>query len=208
MSFVENTRKPIGLGGKMMVAAMNIGHGALADWGFEFLHIPADASVLDCGCGGGANLKKLTEKCPDGMVRGIDYSEVSVQTSQKKNQSAIQAGKCEVLQANVMKLPFKEQQFDLVTAFETIYFWQDLSRSFAEIYRVLKPGGMFFICNESSGDTDKDDKWMEKIEGMTIYKDVQLQEILKTTGFQDIQIHKNQKGWLCMTAEKMIVDEA
>ena len=49
---------------------------------------------------------------------------------------------------------------------------------------------------------------MEKIEGMTIYKDVQLQEILETAGFQDIQTHKNQKGWLCMAAEKMIVDEA
>ena len=56
MSFFENTRKPTGLGGKVMVSMMNLGHRALADWGFPFLDIAADAAVLDCGCGGGANI--------------------------------------------------------------------------------------------------------------------------------------------------------
>lgn len=31
MSFFENTRKPEGLGGKLMLAMMNVGHRALAD---------------------------------------------------------------------------------------------------------------------------------------------------------------------------------
>ena len=30
MSFFENTRKPVGFGGKLMVAMMNVGHGAVA----------------------------------------------------------------------------------------------------------------------------------------------------------------------------------
>ena len=37
MSFFENTRKPVGLGGKLMVNMMNIGHHALAEWGMSFL---------------------------------------------------------------------------------------------------------------------------------------------------------------------------
>lgn len=36
MSFFENTRKPVGLGGKLMVAMMNLGHGPVARWGFDF----------------------------------------------------------------------------------------------------------------------------------------------------------------------------
>ena len=64
MSFFENTRKPVGFGGKIMVAMMNSGHGAMADWGFRFIRISENAAVLDCGCGGGANIKKLLEKCP------------------------------------------------------------------------------------------------------------------------------------------------
>ena len=32
MSFFENTRKPVGLGGKLMVATMNLGHSPMARW--------------------------------------------------------------------------------------------------------------------------------------------------------------------------------
>ena len=74
MSFFENTRKPVGLGGKLMVAMMNLGHTPVATWGLEFLHLSPDAKVLDCGCGGGANIKRLLKKCPEGIVKGIDYS--------------------------------------------------------------------------------------------------------------------------------------
>lgn len=38
MSFFENTKKPESLGGKIMVAMMNSGHGKLADWGMSFLN--------------------------------------------------------------------------------------------------------------------------------------------------------------------------
>ena len=55
MSFFENTRKPVGLGGKIMVAMMNLGHSPVARWGLQFLNAAPDAKVLDCGCGGGAN---------------------------------------------------------------------------------------------------------------------------------------------------------
>ena len=63
MSFFENTRKPVGLGGKIMVAMMNFGHSAMAEWGLRFLQPAPDAMVLDCGCGGGANIKTLLKLC-------------------------------------------------------------------------------------------------------------------------------------------------
>ena len=202
MSFFENTRKPVGFGGKIMVAMMNSGHGAMADWGFEHITFPADAAVLDAGCGGGANIKKLLEKCPQGCVKGIDYSEVSVEKSRKVNAKAIAEGRCEVLQASVAQLPFTEDTFDLVTAFETIYFWPGLTDCFREVYRVMKPGGTFFICNESNGETTKDDKWVEKIGGMTIYNAAQILTALNQAGFTDAKADKNSKGWICVTARK------
>ena len=70
-----------------------------------------------------------------------------------------------------------------------------------DLERVLKPGGTFLICNESSGDTDKDEKWTEIIGGMTIYKDVELKAYLEQVGFYEVQIHK-KKSWLCITARK------
>ena len=202
MSFFENTRKPAGLGGKVMVTMMNLGHRPLADWGFQFLRVDKSAAVLDCGCGGGANIRALLKKCPEGMVKGIDYSPVSVEKTRKLNEDAIQAGRCAVMQGSVMDMLFAASQFDAVTAFETVYFWPDLLQGFREIYRVLKPSGMFLICNECGGDNAQDEKWTEKIDGMTIYKDTELQGFLEQAGFHDIQIHKHPKGWLCVTAQK------
>lgn len=82
MSFFENTRKPTGFGGKLMVLMMNVGHRALSGWGLRFLKLAPDAKVLDCGCGGGANIRTLLKKCPKGIVKGIDYSAVSAEQAQ------------------------------------------------------------------------------------------------------------------------------
>lgn len=201
MSFFENTRKPIGLGGKIMVTMMNLGHSPVARWGLRFLELTPDAKVLDCGCGGGANIKRLLKKCPQGVVKGIDYSPVSVEKSKRVNETAVTKGRCTVLRASVAELPFESEQFDAVTAFETVYFWPDLPQCFREIWRVLKSGGTFLICNESNGDTDKDEKWTEIIGGMTIYKDIELKSCLEQAGFFDVQIYK-KKTWLCVTARK------
>lgn len=208
MSFFENTRRPKGLGGKVMVDMMNLGHRALAEWGMRFLDVSADARVLDCGCGGGANIRALLKKCSQGIVKGIDYSPVSVKKARWLNQAAIQEGRCVVWQGSVEHIIFAKDWFDVVTAFETVYFWPDLPRCFREVYRVLKPGGTFLICNECGGDNAGDEKWTEKIGGMTIYMDVELKAYLEQAGFRNIQVHKNERGWLCITARKPMKSEA
>ena len=161
-----------------------------------------DAKVLDCGCGGGANIKRLLKKCPQGIVKGIDYSPVSVEKSQKVNRGRHSGGALHRAgKAAWRDMIFAKDWFDAVTAFETVYFWPDLPQCFREVYRVLKPGGTLLICNESNGDTDKDEKWTEIIGGMTIYKDAELKTYLEQAGFHDVQIHK-KKSWLCITAWK------
>ena len=69
MSFFENTRDPKGFGGRLMVTMMNLAHTPVALWGLHFLHLAPDAKVLDCGCGGGANIKRLLKRCPRGIVK-------------------------------------------------------------------------------------------------------------------------------------------
>ena len=202
MSFFENTRKPTGFGGKVMVAMMNVGHSAVARWGLQFLELAPDAKVLDCGCGGGASMKRLLKKCPQGIVKGIDYSPVSVEKTKKVNETAIAEGRCAVFQGSVEHMNFTDASFDVVTAFETVYFWPGLPKCFQEVYRVLKPGGIFLICNESNGDTDKDEKWTVIIGGMTIYSGDELKTFLENAGFCNVQIHKHKMGWLCVTGQK------
>ena len=169
--------------------------------GLRFLLLSADAKVLDCGCGGGANIRTLLKKCPQGIVKGVDISDVSVTTARRVNRSAIADGRCAVWQGSVDELIFAADWFDAVTAFETVYFWPDLPKSFREIRRVLRPGGTLLICNECSGDAPGDEAWTKKIAGMRIYPAAELQRLLEQAGFRRIQIHKTSR-WLCLTAQK------
>ena len=149
--FFNNTAKPEGTLGKLMVSGMNSGHAALAAWGSQFVDVSPTARVLDVGCGGGGNICSYLMRCDGGRVDGIDYSEVSVSAAQRLNARAIDEGRCRIMCADVDAIPFDDEAYDLVTAFETIYFWPDLEHAFSEIARVLAPGGRFLVVNESTG---------------------------------------------------------
>ena len=203
MNFFENTRKPQGFGGKLMTKMMNSGHARVSQWGFSNISAEPDAKVLDVGCGGGANIAIWLDKCRNGHVTGLDYSEISVAESQKLNIAAIKQGKCRVLQGDVSSIPFSDEVFDYVSAFETVYFWPGLKKCFSEVNRVLKSGGTFLICNESDGTNASDEKWTKIIGGMKIYNRDQLVAALKEAGFTEIKTYINaKKHWMCIAATK------
>ena len=200
----SNTRKPEGFFGKMMVNGMNGGgHAQMANWALSSVQIKEDGQILDIGCGGGANIARLLQRAPKGVVQGIDYSSVSVAKSSKVNAKAIAEGRCKVQEASVVKLPFGESTFDLITAFETIYFWPDIEHCFGEVKRVLKPGGQFVIVNESDGSGPMDARWESLIEGMHTYKPEEIRLHLTNAGFKAINIKKDETNhWLMVTAKK------
>ena len=161
------------------------------------------STMPDIGCGGGANIARLLQRTFQGTVTGIDFSPVSVRKSTKVNAKAIQEGRCKVLEGNVANLPFAEGSFDVVTAFETIYFWPDIEHCFNEVKKVLKPGGQFVIVNESDGSGEMDAKWESMIEGMHTYTPEEIRHHLTNVGFRDLNITVNEeKRWLCATARK------
>ena len=203
MSFFQNTCKPKGIGGKIMVHMMNTGHSSMAEWGCTHMEIQSDNVCLDIGCGGGANVRKLLEKSPYGRVVGIDHSEISVEKSKKINKAGIESKRCEILQGDVMKLPFRGETFDVITAFETIYFWPDISEAFKKVYKILKIGGTFMICNESNGENPKDEKWTKIIQGMKIYNSEQIEKSLEDAGFRGVKVDKTKKGWICVVVKKL-----
>lgn len=201
--FVSQTRKPEGLLGKLMVDGMNSGHSKLADWGMTHLEgIPAE-SIADLGCGGGRNAAELLKRYPQSKLTALDYSETSVKKTRETNKDTVAAGRCSVVQGSVTELPFEDGCFDLATAFETVYFWPGPEKSFAEVYRVLRPGGTFLICNESDG-TDATSLRFEKIiDGMKCYTAEQLAEALKAVGFSGVRAdHEPSRPWITVLAEK------
>ena len=201
--FVNQTRKPEGFLGKMMVNGMNGGHAKLADWGMTHLDGIAPADIAELGCGGGRNTKELLKRYPKAKITALDYSPVSVEKAKTLNKDMIAAGRCDVICGNVAELPFKEGAFDLATAFETVYFWPGLEHCFAQVYRVLKPGGAFMICNESDGTDETSKKYEKIIDGMKCYTIEELSAALTAAGFSDVKSDRyNGRPWITVIARK------
>lgn len=200
----RNARKPEGLGGRLILTRMNRGgHADLSEWGFSLFPDVCCGCALDVGCGGGANVKRLLKRFDGAKVCGLDHSDVSVAKTLRHNRGAVKDGRCEVALGDVTAMPYADGVFDVVTAFETVYFWQPIGRAFAEIFRVLKEGGVFMICNDADGETSDWDEIEKQIGDMKVYTAAQLQNELERAGFNNIDVHRRSgTSCLCVIARK------
>lgn len=202
-SFVSQTRKPEGFLGKMMLSGMNSGHAMLADWGFSLLPKITPSKALDLGCGGGRNAGELLIKYPDIYVTAVDYSDLSVAKAREYNRDMIVSGRCTVQQGDVSDLHLPEENYDLATAFETIYFWPGLEKCFRQVAKVVKPGGYFLICNESDGKDATGLKFEKIIDGMKCHTAEEIESALKNAGFSKVKsVHHKSKPWITVIARK------
>jgi len=141
-------QKPRGWLGRFVLRNMNSRHSKVTDWGLGHVRIEPHYTILDVGCGGGRTLCKLAGVATQGKAYGVDYSEESVAIRKRTNAAWIAMDRVEVQHGSVSQLPFPEGMFDLVTAFETHFWWPNLPTDMREICRVLKPGGWLVVIAE------------------------------------------------------------
>lgn len=104
--------------------------------------LPAQARVLDAGCGTGlltlALLKVLDQPL---RVTAIDLSSSSLATARRavaENSGRTQSVR--FAQANLLQLPFADDSFDLIMT-SGVLEYVPLSAGFGELARVMRPGG-------------------------------------------------------------------
>ena len=102
--FCNQTRKPEGFLGKLMVNGMNSGHAKLADWGMSVMNGISASHIAELGCGGGRNARELLERYPQATLAALDYSEVSVAKTKKRIRK--QLGQADARSFREMFLPF------------------------------------------------------------------------------------------------------
>lgn len=152
-------------------------------WTIELLNIVHGERVLELGCGAGYAMKLILDQTSAEQVVGVDISPTIIRSAAFRNKNSLNAKKAQLVQANVNSLPFKDGIFDRVFSIHTIYFWDDLSETLSEIYRVLTPGGSFVI-------TLCDGKDNEVWEGIRSMMEVRLIPFAKEIGFLNISMLK------------------
>ncbi|GIN84521.1 SAM-dependent methyltransferase [Heyndrickxia sporothermodurans] len=191
---IEQAKNPNGGIGSVMLRIMNSAHLGLNNWALNKLSIKENAVILDIGCGGGKTIQLLSKKNTTAKIFGIDYSDQAIIDSTRTNRQDVERGKVKICKANVLAIPFSDQTFDIITAFQTHYFWPDLEKAVMEAYRVLKQDGSFFIISE-----------IYKINyHMESYKTPEeLKQLFKSIGFQSVKFYEDTfKGWLCVEGKK------
>ncbi len=202
--YYSRGRHPKGFWGRRVLKEMNSQrHAALPEWVLSELEIEKSRRILDVGCGGGANVARLLEKFPESHVTGLDISTLALDISHEFNYRAYKDGRCLIIGGNAMQMPLAKEIFDIITAFETIYYWSSLDYGFIELFRLLKPGGTLVIANERDGLLPEDEVIYKAVGTMRIYHPEEIEQSLAEAGFINIQTHKDEKRhFIYFTATK------
>ena len=202
---IKQCPKPTGELGCHVASEMNSHHEELWRWGLSFIDIKDNMSILDIGCGGGKAINIMASLSKAKKITGIDYSEDMVQFASNVNRNLINQGLVEITHGDVSSLSFSSDTFDLITAFETYYFWPSLIDNFKEVRRVLKPGGIFLLVNEAY----KDEKFEErnsslaKIINMRYNTPEELTGFLIESGFDSVDNYTiPEKNWITSVSTK------
>ncbi len=102
--------------------------------------------ALDIGTGTGKVLKTLKDKYPNGNYYGIDISKEMMSKIDPSLGFNLSVSKIENLAS------FEDNFFDIVTARMVLHHSEDLEKASKEVYRVLKPGGKFIVCEGNPPD--------------------------------------------------------
>jgi SAM-dependent methyltransferase len=99
------------------------------------LPLPANASVLDAGCGSGRTLEELS---PYGDVYGIELDPGAADVARARGRGEVQIGRLEAL-------PWEDGRFDLITCLDVIEHTPDDRVTLRELRRVSRPGGFLLV---------------------------------------------------------------
>jgi len=99
------------------------------------LGLPANARLLDAGCGSGRFMVELAQL---GNVTGVELSDTSVALARERQLGEIVAG-------SVLEMPFADDSFDLAVSLDVIEHLEDDLAALRELRRVVAPGGALLV---------------------------------------------------------------
>jgi ubiquinone/menaquinone biosynthesis C-methylase UbiE len=140
------------IAGEEVIKAYDISMRCLRDKGL----LQTDSilgSRLDLGCaleigpGPGYGGLEWLKKTQDTTLKGLDISKLMTALAMKNARDYGLADRAEYFTGDASRIPFRSGCFDAVFSTNSLHEWSRPREIFNEIYRVLRPGGKYFISD-------------------------------------------------------------
>jgi ubiquinone/menaquinone biosynthesis C-methylase UbiE len=156
----------------------------------ELLDVQPDDHILEIGFGPGSLIQMLASHAARGFVAGVDHSEIIVKQATRRNEAFVRAGRVEVKEGSVSKLPFPDDRFTKVCAVNSFHLWPSPEADVQEVRRVMKRGGLLLLSLRMKH--PRQHRFMPP--GFTEGEIEQVGDMLERVGFRDIRKEVRRLG--------------
>jgi len=185
-SLSDQYRCPSGDMGKYVGKKMDELNYEQNEWVLSLMEIKASDRVLEIGFGTGKTLAKANLLAMHGHVSGVEISDTMLAEAKILLNDSIVEGKADLHKADAASLPFENNSFDKIFSVHVVYFWDNLDRVCAELFRVAKVNALvaiYYVSPILSPTTSYHDYTTEDIE-----------DALKRAGFPSISVQTKEFG--------------
>jgi len=156
-------------------------------------------TVLDIGCGSGGITLHLVERHGAAHATGFDVEQPVIEAARRRAAVRGFANRVNFVQSLPGPLPFTDRSFDVVFSKDALLHVPDKDALFAEIFRVLKPGGVFAASNwmiGHDGEPSPEMKAYVAAEGLsfTMASPARYAQAMRSAGFADITV-RDRNPW-------------
>ena len=184
--------QPSGLVGRYLVAPwLDRSNRQVSDTVFNALKLESHWRVAEIGFGGGDLLRRIADSLDSGTVVGIDPSRDVIERLRDRIKGSSVSGRVDLCLGTADQLPLPDEDLNLAISVNTIYFWEALDHSLAELHRVLRPGGRL-VLGFSDGQNHEAKGYLEYG-----YRTPQLRDVVeqsRATGFKEIEHDDIERG--------------
>lgn len=147
---VAQFHHPHGLGGH--VAGWVMGHRSSNvrrnRWVVSLLDVQPSDRILEVGFGPGVAVAAMSRLTPNGVVYGVDHSDVMVRLASRRNAAAVRAGRVVLTLAPADALPDFGGPLDKIVAVNSMGFWPEPAARLEDLRRLLRAGGTIAIASQ------------------------------------------------------------
>jgi SAM-dependent methyltransferase len=183
----DQLSRPSGLAGRLVARGMNRGNRDFNARAIEWLDVQPGARVLDLGFGGGLTFRPLLER--GATITGVDRARDMVEAARSSYSAEVAAGRIALHAGEVQSLPLGDGSVDRILTVNTVYFWPDLAPAFAELHRVLAPGGRVVVGIRDGSVMERVDKAV-----FTLRPPQEIAGALGSAGFTGAEVHSAPDG--------------